>query len=1042
MILSNYSIKFRVTVFVLVFIILAAGPLTYIFMPREGFPDVTIPYIFVTAPYQGVAPAEIENLVTIPMEKRFKDLENIKEITSSSAEGVSAIVIQFTPKENIDNAVQKVKAKIDLARPDLPQDLDEPIVQGLNSSTDIPIIDFAVSGDGNLERLNHIAEDIRDGLETIPGVLQARIAGARERELQVLVDLQRLNGYSLTLYEVIGAIQSENTTVSAGNLEVHGNKFQVRVPGEFKEVGELRNIPLRIIDGRPVRLSDVAEIKDGFKDVESMARVNGKPCVSLSVHKRSGENTVKLIKRIKDYLAATPLPPGIATTIVNDQSEFIRLMVEDLENSVASGFLMVLAILFLFMGFRNALLVALAIPLSCMIGFLVLDVSGMTLNMMVLFSLVLTVGMVVDDAVVVVENIFRHHSEGQKRLDAARDGASEVAWPVITSTLTTLAAFVPLIFWPDIMGQFMSFLPKTVIIVLTASLFVAMVINPAMCSMMITKRKGEGTEEKPGPWRRFMGAYERILRAALARRGLVMALGAAFLVFSMMLFARYSAGKELFPDNEPRRATISVRYPEGTDIRTTDATLQQIEQGLGKYKDVKFWLTGVGASGGGHLMSASEGTHLGSINVEFKALSDREGNSRDLVNRIRSDIGSFPGAEITVEKEREGPPTGAPVSIEIAGEDFEVLKDVADQIMMQFKTNSIVGLVDVQKNMEDAKPELRFRVDRERAALMGLNTGSIGFFLRTAVNGEQVSKFRAGEDEYDITVRLREDQRQSTDLLKDVYIPTASENRVPLASLGSYTYDPGRGQIQRKDQKRIVMITGNDGAGRGVDKILMDVRERVSHVPLPKGYSINYTGDNKEMNDAFIFLVKALLAALAMIAIILVMEFNSVVLPFIILFSVLLSMIGVLWSLLLFNMKFCVIMTGIGILCLAGVVVKNGIVMIDYINKRKEAGMSPFEAIVAGARIRLRPVLMTAITAVVGLVPMAMGWTLEIHRWPPRIVGGAEMSSFWAPMAIAVIFGLSLATVLTLIQVPVMVSLADSFRNWLGRLFGRFGGEE
>jgi multidrug efflux pump subunit AcrB len=1035
MILTEYSIKFRVTVFSLVAVLLVAGPLVYFTMPREGSPDVTIPMVFVSAPYEGVAPEEIENLITIPLEKRFNGLEHIKELTSTSSEGVALVAIEFTAEQNIDAAVQKVKDKIDLARPDLPRDLDEPTVQGFNFSTDIPVFTMAIAGDPDLERLKHVAEDLQDVIEELPGVLQARLLGVREREIRVEVDLARLMAYRLTLGELTAAIRGGNATVSAGNLEISGQKVQMRVPGEFAAVNELRDVVVAVRDDRLVRLTDVAAITDTYKDLSSISRINGEPCISIAVHKRAGENADKLIRHIKRALAANPLPPGLRATYVEDQSEMIRLMIEDLENNIVSGFVLVVAILFLFMGVRNSLLVGLAIPFSLMAGFLALSAMGITLNMLVLFSLVLTVGMLVDNAIVIVENIYRRHAEGESKLDAALHGAAEVAWPVTTSTLTTLAAFWPMIYWPGIMGQFMSFLPKTVIVILTASLFVALVINPALCSVFVTRPLKPDSIEEPTRWLRFTGAYERVLRAALAHRGLVTAIGLVFLVLTVLAFRRYGNGLELFPDVPPQRASIEVRFPEGTDIQTTDRAVRAIEAQLAAYRDIKFFLTNVG-SAGDWALSAAAGTHLGSIRLEFVPFGERHTNTLEMVESIRRDIGAFPGAQVTLKAEEMGPPTDAPVTVELSGDDFGALAELADRVVRELK--AAPGLVDVRDNMEDARQELQFRVDRQKAALLGLDTDSVGQFLRTAINGEEVSKFRAGEDEYDITVRLRSDQRRSVDLLKQIAITVPGDRRVPLEAVGAFTYEGGRGQILRKDQKRTITITANTVKGVTVDEVIRgEIAPRLAKVAFPKGYTVSFAGDTKEMNEALVFLGKALLIALALIALILIMEFNSIMQPFMIMFAVLLSMAGVMWGLLLCHMRFGVIMTGIGVVSLAGVVVNNGIVLIDCINQRRAGGVPVEEAILVGGRTRLRPVLLTALTTVAGLVPMAVGWSLEIHAWPPKFVAGAETSAWWAPMAVAVIFGLTLATLLTLVQVPVMYSLLHSLSGRIQALSQR-----
>jgi multidrug efflux pump len=1019
MILSNYAIKFRTAVFVFMVVLIVAGVNNYVTMPREGAPDITIPYVIVTAAYEGTAPQEMEQLVTIPIEKELNDIDGVKEVRSTSAESVSSIVVEFMAGEDIDEAQQRVKDKIDLAKPDLPDDLDEPVVQSINFSTDMPIYIFALHGETSLSRLKNLAEDLQDRIELLPGVKEAAVSGTREREIRVEFDLQNLIAYDMPIGLVMQRIAEENSTVSAGNIEVAGDKYQVRVPGEFALAAEMREILLASRDSGPVYLTDVAEIVDTYKDRESISRLNGKPSVSVSVKKRSGENSVWVIEDVEAILDEFRLPPGIEMTVVMDESDYIDDTIKELENNIVSGFLLVLIVLLIFMGGRNSFFVALAIPMSMLVAFILLPAFGFTLNMMVLYSLVLAVGMLVDNAIVIVENIYRLRTEGLSRIQAARVGAGEVAWPVITSTLTTLAAFSPLMFWPDIMGQFMGIMPKTLIIVLSASLFVAIVINPAVCSALISGRKRD-LEEKPHP---FMKWYEGRLRAALRCRVPILLAGFLFLLFSALTYARYGKGVELFPDVEPRRCTIQIRFPQGTTIERTDEALRSIERKLPGYEDVKFFLTTVGESGGQDMGASETGTHVGNILVEFLELHERTGDTAKLIDVIRDDIGVIAGADLNVEKQEEGPPTGPPVSIELSGDDFDTLVHYAGVIQREIET--VPGLVEIQDDMEEALPEIQFLVDRERAALLGLDTGQIGTFLRAAIYGLESSRFRADEEEYDITVRLPEFQRDSVSFLERVFIPTSAGASVPLTSVGRMVYTGGRGAINRKDQKRVITIQGND-RGRGVDKIIADVQARLSELDLPRGYAISYAGDTEEMEKSGRFLVKAFGMALGGILVILVIQFNSAILPIVILFSVLLSLIGVLWGLLITGMRFGVIMTGLGVISLAGIVVNNAIVLIDAINQRRRSGMSAEEALVDAGRTRLRPVLLTAATTILGLIPMAVGYSIDIHKWPPSFITGAESSAWWAPMAVAVIFGLALATVLTLVFVPVMYSLVDS----------------
>jgi len=1026
MILTNYAIKQRTAV--LVFSIAAAiiGSLCYLTIPREGMPDITIPYVFVTAAYEGTSPEEMEKLITVPLEKQLNDVEGVKNLLSSSAEGVSVITVEFLAGEDIEQAKQRVKDKVDLARQNLPNNLDEPLVQALNVSSDVPVFRLAISGSVDEPRLKALAEDLRDRIEEIPGVKAAEVYGAREREIRVEMDATRMAAYSVSPALIQQRIFQENATLSAGNVEVRGDKFQVRVPGEFAVARDLREITLLARDGQRVCLRDVAEVVDTFKDVESVSRLNGQSCLTLMVKKRVGENSVALLRRVKQTIGGFSLPPGVTLTTVYDESEYVAMMIAELENNIASGGILVVVVLLLFMGKRNSLYVALAIPLSMMLGFVVMWLSGMAMNMIVLFSLVLASGMLVDNGVVIVENIYRLRSEGLSRRAAATRGAAEVAWPITTSTLTTVVAFAPLLFWPDIMGQFMSFLPKTLIIVLLSSLFVGLILNPAMCSLWISQPKKRWTEGDH--W--FPAAYERLLRGALAHRGVVLLLGFAFLVLSVVVYVRLERGVELFPSTEPRNATINVRFPQGTSIQRTDEVLRRIEPLLAKHRDIEFYLSTAGAAGGSHIGSGGSGSHVGHIHIEFRDFADREGSSLELVDRIRSEVGVVPGAELLVEKEKKGPPTGAPVSIELAGDDFETLSDLARRVARQIET--VPGLVDLKDDFEEALPELQFRVDRDRTALFGLDTRSVAHYLRTAIFGSEASKYRVEADEFDITVRLRAEERNAADVLDRLLVPTPSGANVPLSSLGTAVYTGGRGTISRKNQKRVITLSGNN-QGRGVDKIVHDIRDRLEDFELPAGYSVKYTGDTEEMRKNGVFLAQALFVALALIFVILVAQFNSAVLPLIVSSSVVLSLVGVMWGLVLTGMRFGVIMTGLGVISLAGVVVNNAIVLINCIGLRRKTGLVTLEAIVLAGRTRLRPVLLTAATTVLGLIPMAVGWSVEFHTWPPKFVAGAESSSWWAPMAVAVIFGLSVATILTLVLVPAMYSVADSFAR---RLFG------
>lgn len=1029
MLISNYAIKFRIAVYVITAGLILTGIWSYVTLPRESSPDITIPYVFVTAVYEGTAPEEVEKLITIPMEKKIKDVEGIKKFTTYSSDSVATLVVEFEAGRDIDKALQHVKDKIDLAKPDLPGDLDEPTVQSLNFSSDIPVFTFTLSGATSPERLKKLAEELQDSIELIPGVRMAEISGTQTREIRVELDLPRMISYGIPLALVVQRISEENKTISAGHFEVAGNKFQVRIPGEYKLAANLKNLPIYAVDDRVIYLSDIASVSDTFKDVETIARINTDPCVTIGVKKREGINAVELIDRVKsDVIAPFVLPPDVTITEVVDQSVDVSDMISELENNIASGFILVVLVLVIFMGVRNSLFVGLAIPLSMLISFAVLNFMGVTLNMVVLFALVLAVGMLVDNAIVIVENIYRHRTLGLSKKEAAREGASEVAWPVITSTLTTLAAFSPLLFWPGIMGQFMSFMPMTLIVVLVASLFVALVVNPAICSALISARpKDHGDGDKD---HFFVHWYEKILRGALNHRLLILLLGFSFLVFSVVYYARYGRGVELFPSVDPRSADISVSFPQGMSVERTDAALKEFEHRVAPFADVKFFTTTVGASGGD--ISGGKGTHLGNIHVEFVKHDRRSQSSQLTVDQMRDAIGKLPGAEVVVEKSEEGPPRQEPIRIEISGDKFDQLSELTRLVKEQMA--QVSGVVDIKDDLDDSLPEVQFIVDRERAVQYGVDTATIGMFLRAALYGLEASTFRVGEDEYDITVRFPKEQRDSVSLLDQIFIPVQNGTSVPLSSLGTVKYAGARGTISRKNYKRTISITANN-QGRGVDEIIAEIMPLIDALPFPRGYSVYYAGDTEDMQENGAFLGRAFIMAIGLILVILVIQFNSILIPAIIGFSVLLSLIGVMWGLIIGQMKFCIVMTGVGVISLAGIVVNNAIVLIDCIIQRRAEGLHVDNAIIDAGRTRLRPVLLTATTTVLGLIPMAIGWSVDFHEWPPRLVSGAESSSWWAPMAYAVMFGLVVSTILTLILVPVMYSVMNSISQRFARLF-------
>jgi multidrug efflux pump len=1024
--ITEVAISKRVTVYVLVILMVLAGTSTYMSLPREASPDIEIPFIIVTTVYVGAAPADVENLVSRKIEKKLQGLENVKDMYSTSAEGISTIQIAFIAGIDIDEVLQKVKDKVDLAKQDLPGDAEDPIVSEVNFSN-IPIMIVNMSGDYGLVRLKEVAEDLSDEIETVKGVLEVRLAGGLEREVKVDVDPDRLAVYGLSLQDVVDVIRQENVTLPGGSMDIGSYKYSVRVPGEMKEVSEIADLVVKASDGRPVYIRDVADVVYGFADPASYARLNSQPCVSLSIIKRSGENLIQISDTVKELLTTLQptFPPGTMVSVQGDQSEDIRMMVKDLENNIMSGLILVIAVLFFFMGFRNAVFAGVAIPLSMLISFIVIDALGMTLNMVVLFSLILALGMLVDNAIVIVENIYRHVQNGKSREEGALVGTSEVAIPVIASTLTTLCAFAPMIFWPGIMGEFMKYLPITLIVTLSSSLVVGLVMNPTFCASFMRIDEGNNDDSRLN---RVLDRYQVVLDMALDRPGKTILLAGGTLVGVIVVYGILGHGVEFFPDVDPRKAYVDVRAPSGTRLETSDVLVGQIEDVLSRMPDVETYVATVGSSADAEDFSSTGGSpHKSRVTLDLVNEADRERSGFAVIDELRAKLTDITGAEVEITNEPVGPPTGPPINLELVGENFDVLGEIASRVKRVVA--KVPGVVDLKDDYDKGRPEVRVIVDREAAAIADLNTSLIATTVRTAIYGNEASEFRVGEDDYDIRVRLREDARQRLSDLENLKIEKDG-NLVPLGAVARIETGGGLGSIKRKDMKRVVSVSGSV-VGRTTDEALKDCQLLLADFELPPGYRIQYTGENEDQQESADFLSRAFIVAIFLIALVLITQFNSVALPFVVLTSVVLSLIGVLIGLLVTATPFGIMMTGIGVISLAGVVVNNAIVLIDYILRLRAEGMSDREAIVLAARTRFRPVIMTAITTILGLIPLATGVSFDFFSLSLEI--GGRSSEWWGPMAKAVVFGLAFATVLTLVIVPVMVKLIWSATD-------RFGG--
>ena len=1116
--ITNLSLKNKTTVFILTALLTLFGIFSYKSMPKSLYPDIVMPTIMVQTIYPGNSPADIENLITRPLEKEIKSVKGLKKLTSSSIQDNSSVIVEFNTDIELKVALQDVKDAVDKAKSDLPRDLDmDPMVMDIDFS-EFPILNINLSGDFSLDELKIHAEYLQDEIESFTEISKVEITGLLDKEIRVEADLYLMESSQVSFSDIESAIAYENTSIAGGNVLIGNTRRMVRTSAEFKSAEEIGNIIVKHEKGNIVYLKDIATVTDGYEERESFARLDTQPVVSLNVVKKSGENLLEATSKIMSLLATAKstnlLPQNLTISITNDQSEQTRDQLSNLENSIIFGVILVVLVLLFFLGLRNALFVGMAIPLSMFISFVVFGGMGTTMNMVVLFALILALGMLVDNAIVVIENIDRiYKKEGLSKFEAAKQGVGEIAVPIISSTLTTLAAFFPLLFWDDLMGEFMGYIPMTLIIVLGSSLFVALVINPVFASRFMQKDNRKEVN-KPKlkkttiyaavisivfyllgapmlgslaliygllnllnslyltPWSywfqdtllvRLEERYSKTLNWALDGRRPLKLLAGTFglLIFSIMFFALMKPNVEFFPVNEPKYINVFLEMPEATDVIATDSIARIVEQDiigiLSPYEHiVSSVLTNVGAGtsdpnemGGG----SGNTPHKARITINFVEFKYRDGIATgDVMKELSASIKVLPGVEISVDKNRDGPPMGRPINMEITGENFEDLLFLAEDIQQKIEKEKIPGIEGLKVDLELSKAEMLVQIDRDMARRLGVSTSQVGSTIRTALFGKEVSKFKDGEDEYPITLKLADKYRYNVSSLMNQSITFRSQSngrimQIPISSVANYSYNNTFGSVNRKDMKRQVTLYSNVIEGYNENAINDQLKKLLADYPMPENCDLQFTGKQQEQAQTQDFLSKALLIAVALITLILVSQFNSVFKPVIIIMTVLFSTIGVFLGLAIFNMDFVIIMTGIGIVSLAGIVVNNAIVLIDYIDliksrKKEELGLDDSEeldyqnsidSIREAGQKRLRPVLLTAITTVLGLLPLATGMNINfstlLTEFNPQIFFGGDNAIFWGPMAWTVIFGLTFATFLTLVIVPVMYLLTDKLKT-------------
>jgi multidrug efflux pump subunit AcrB len=1100
---TSWAIDNKTSIYVLVVFIAFLGIMSYQRIPKEQFPEIIIPYIVVNTVYPGTSPSDIENLVTRPIEKELKSIADVKNITSKSMQDFSSIVVEFTLDVSIADAKQRVRDAVDKAKPELPNDLpDDPQIMDVDLS-EIPIIYINITGNYDLEKLKKYAELAQDRIEMLKEITRVDIVGALEREIQIDLDMYRMQAADVTFSDIQRAVAAENVTISAGTINTYGMKRTIRMVGQFNDIETLRNIILTSSSGALIYLKDIADIRDGFKEQESFSRLNGKPVITLNVVKKSGQNLIEASDKIKEIinneLIGKAFPDDLDVTITGDMSRYTRNTLEELNNTIIIGFILVTIVLMFFMGISNAFFVGLSVPLSMAVAYIIMPGLGFTMNMMVMFAFIFALGIVVDDAIVVIENTHRLHRRQPDIKIAAKLAAGEVFLPILSGTFTTLAPFFPLAFWPGIVGQFMFYMPVTVIITLFASLFVAYIFNPVFAVsfmkheydkpdkkadfkrlykwgivmlvialafyaggsmgmgnllvffvilyalyILLIKKAVHGFQSRV--WPSVMMLYDRQLRFFLKGGRPYWLLGSIVVLFflSFVLVGIRSPKVLFFPDNEPNNVIVYIKLPEGTDQVVTDSITKMVEsrvyQVIGRNNPVVESVISNVSLGAGDEDSFESGIafNRGKINISFVEHKFRAGISTQFyLDEIRKVLKEIPGAEITVGKNGMGPPTGRPVNIEISGENLEEIISDANHFKSYLDSINIPGVEELKTDFQESTPELVIDIDRERANREGLSTGQIGMEVRTAIFGIEISKFKKDEDEFPIQLRYNKELRENIDALINMRITYRDMNTgllrsIPLSTVAKIKYGDSYGGINRKDLKRVITLSSNVLSGYTANEIVARIKKLASTFPLHTGVNIELTGEQEDQAETTQFLFMAMIIALGVIFFILITQFNSLSKSLIILSEVIFSIVGVLLGVVIFNLDIVIIMTGLGIVALGGIVVRNGILIVEFIDVQKAKGLKTREAIIEAGKTRITPVLLTATATMLGLVPLAVGLNINFEtmftEFNPHIYFGGDNVMFWGPLSWTIIFGLSFATFLTLIFVPAMYLIAYAMK--------------
>ncbi len=1128
--LTSWAIDNRTAIYIISMLISLFGLYKFNTMPKEQFPDIVVPTISITTVYAGNSPKDIENLVTRPIEKQLKGISGakVKKITSTSQTDYSLIIVEFDTDVKTELAKQKVKDAIDKAQSDLPNNLTStPNVQEFAFS-EMPIMFVNVSGDYDGVKLKQFADKLQDKFEELPEITRAEIVGAPEREIQVNVDPYKMQAARISFMDIENAISRENNDITGGLIEVGDMKRTLKVKGQFNSALDLQNILVKSsAQGATVYLKDIAELKDTIKEKDSYARLDGKNVVTINIIKRAGENLITAAGKIKSIVEkmkeSEELPPSLKVVITGDQSKATATSFNDLVNTIIIGFVLVLIILMFFMGVTNAFFVALSVPLSVFVAFMFLPIAdsivgtSVTLNFIVLFALLFGLGIIVDDAIVVIENTHRIYSNGKVPIiKSAKEAAGEVFIPVLAGTATTLAPFFPLLFWKGIIGKFMIYLPTMLILTLAASLIVAFIFNPVFAVSFMKPEGKEHEEPKNLLFKKWwfwtaivfsllfhlsgshgfanfllfmmllavlnryvfrdiihtfqtkllpalMNSYENLLKWILKGNRPVWSVVSLFLLFPLSIVLLMARGNKatFFPSGDPKFIYVYLKMPPGTSVKSTDSVTHLLEQRVFKVLEkerpgeegsiVESVIANVANSANNPRdNNRSIQSNLGRIQVSFVEFEKRDGKkTRPYLDEIRSKMTGIPGASIEVTQEDAGPPTDPPVNIEIAGDKFEEIAKIATQLNQYLDTNKVEGVENLKLDVDLNSPEITIKVDREKAMSEGLSTGQIGMEIRTAVFGKEVSKIKDGEDEYKIQLRYNDLVRNNITDLMNLRITFMDMNTmriksIPISSVATIDYTNTSGAILRKNVKRTIQLQSNvldpSMTGKVNKELAVKIEKFKSMVTIPGDVTIKQTGQGEQEAETNSFLGMALSIALGLIFLILVLQFNSLSKPFIVLTEIFFSIIGVFLGYAITGMTIASIMLGVGIIGLAGIVIKNGILLIEFTDELRGRGMKTREAAITAGKIRIIPVLLTAVATIMGLLPLAVGFNIDFvsffQHFNPHIFFGGDSVVFWGPLSWTIIFGLIFAFFLTLIMVPSMYIISERLRRPMERFYG------